>query len=71
MQSIQVAIDQMVAKGNRSAHLNWSGIQQSAIQHVKRKQMEDKGLALMQMLNKKAVIDDEDPENKKIDENIA
>ena len=33
--------------------------------------MEDKGLALMQMLNKKAVIDDEDPENRKIDENIA
>ena len=33
--------------------------------------MEDKGIALMQMLNKKAIIDDEDPENRKIDENIA
>ena len=39
--------------------------------NVKRKQMEDKGLALMSMLNKKAVIDDEDPENRKIDQNIA
>ncbi len=33
--------------------------------------MEDKGLALMQMLNKKAIIDDEDPENKRIQGNIA
>ena len=39
MQIVDLSIEQMIEKQNRSAHLNWSGIQKSAIEHVKRKQM--------------------------------